>query len=60
MVHTYQGMLDGSGKRFAVVVSRFNELITSKLLGGATDLLLRHGVAENDISVAWVPNQDSP
>jgi len=55
MVHTYQGVLDGSGKKFAIVVSRFNELITSKLLGGAMDLLTRHGVDENNIAVAWVP-----
>jgi 6,7-dimethyl-8-ribityllumazine synthase len=38
-----------------VVASRFNEFITSKLLGGAKDALLRHGVEENDIDVAWVP-----
>lgn len=51
----YQGMMDGKGKRFALVVSRFNELVTGKLLAGASDFLQRHGVREDDISVAWVP-----
>lgn len=55
IVKSYQGMLDGKGKRFALVVSRFNELITSKLLGGATDALERHGTAAKDITVVWVP-----
>jgi 6,7-dimethyl-8-ribityllumazine synthase len=53
--HQYEGMLIGKGLRFAVVVSRFNELITTKLLEGAKDALLRHGVAEGDIDVAWTP-----
>lgn len=51
----YEGMLIGKGLKFAVVVSRFNELITTKLLEGAKDALLRHGVAEADIDVAWTP-----
>lgn len=51
----YEGKLIGEGLRFGIVVSRFNELITSKLLGGAMDGLLRHGVAEDDIDVAWAP-----
>lgn len=51
----YEGMLIGKGLRFAVVVSRFNELITRKLLEGAKDALLRHGVAEADIDIAWTP-----
>jgi 6,7-dimethyl-8-ribityllumazine synthase len=55
MAKTYQGLMDGKGKRFAVVVSRFNELITGKLLGGAQDFLTRHGVATDDIDQAWVP-----
>ncbi len=41
--------------RFGIVVSRFNEFITSRLLSGALDMLLRHGVAEEDVEVAWVP-----
>jgi 6,7-dimethyl-8-ribityllumazine synthase len=53
--HQYEGFLIGKGLRFAVVVSRFNELITTKLLEGAKDALLRHGVADGDIDVAWTP-----
>jgi 6,7-dimethyl-8-ribityllumazine synthase len=51
----YEGILIGKGLKFGVVVSRFNELITTKLLEGAKDALLRHGVAEGDIDVAWTP-----
>lgn len=51
----YEGMLVGKGLKFALVVSRFNELITTKLLEGARDALLRHGVAEADIDIAWTP-----
>jgi len=51
----YEGVLLGKGLKFAVVVSRFNEFITRKLLDGAQDALLRHGVNEEDIDVAWVP-----
>jgi 6,7-dimethyl-8-ribityllumazine synthase len=51
----YEAQLDGTGKSFAIVVSRFNELITSKLLGGALDVLKRHGVDDGDLSVVWVP-----
>ncbi len=51
----YEGKLIGEGLRFGVVVSRFNEFITNKLLGGAMDALVRHGVREEDIEIAWVP-----
>ena len=51
----YEGVLLGKGLKFALVVSRFNEFITKKLLEGAQDALLRHGVGEEDIEVAWVP-----
>jgi 6,7-dimethyl-8-ribityllumazine synthase len=52
----YEGQLDAGGKRFAVVVSRFNSLITGKLLDGALDCLKRHGVdPDNDVEIAWVP-----
>ena len=51
----YEGFLKGEGLHFAVVVSRFNEFIGSKLLSGARDCLRRHGVAEGDVDVAWVP-----
>jgi 6,7-dimethyl-8-ribityllumazine synthase len=52
---TYEGFLKGEGLRFAIVVSRFNEFIGSKLLAGARDCLARHGVADGDVDVAWVP-----
>ena len=51
----FEGVLLGKGLKFGVVVSRFNEFITGKLLEGAQDALLRHGVAEGDIDIAWVP-----
>jgi len=51
----FQGVLLGEGLKFGVVVSRFNEFITKKLLDGAQDALLRHGVTGGDIDVAWVP-----
>jgi 6,7-dimethyl-8-ribityllumazine synthase len=44
-----------AGARFALLVSRFNEFVTGKLLGGAIDALTRHGVAEGDIDVVWSP-----
>lgn len=52
----YQGQLVAPAKvKFALVVSRFNEFVTSKLLGGAIDALVRHGVSEANIEVAWAP-----
>jgi len=51
----YQGMLLGQGLKFGLVVSRFNEFITTKLLEGAQDALIRHGVAAEDIDIAWTP-----
>jgi 6,7-dimethyl-8-ribityllumazine synthase len=50
-----EGMLVGKGLKFGLVVARFNEFITQKLLDGAQDALVRHGVAAADIDVAWVP-----
>ena len=47
--------LIGSGLRFALVASRFNDLIVERLVAGATDALVRHGVAADDIELAWVP-----
>jgi len=55
MAKSYEGMLLGKGLKFGVVVSRFNEVITTRLLDGAKDSFLRHGVAEPDIDVAWTP-----
>jgi len=51
----FEGMLLGKGLKFGLVVSRFNEFLTKKLLEGAQDALLRHGVSQEDIEVAWVP-----
>lgn len=55
MSKSFEGMLLGKGLKFGLVVSRFNEFFTQKLLEGAQDALLRHGVNEEDIDVAWVP-----
>lgn len=49
------GQLNAEGKKFAIVVSRFNEFITNKLIGGAEDILKRHGASDENISVVWVP-----
>jgi len=51
----FEGLLLGKGLRFGLVVSRFNEFITKKLLEGAQDALLRHGVSQADVEIAWVP-----
>ncbi|MFC1992451.1 6,7-dimethyl-8-ribityllumazine synthase [Chloroflexota bacterium] len=51
----FEGMLVGKGLKFGLVVSRFNEFITKKLLDGAQDALLRHGVNEDDVEIAWTP-----
>ena len=55
MGRTFEGTLLGSGLRFGIVVSRFNEFITRRLLEGALDGLRRHGVEEDAVDVAWVP-----
>ena len=52
---TFQGELSGSGLRIAVVVARFNEEVTSRLLAGARTALEKHGVRAEDVDVAWVP-----
>jgi 6,7-dimethyl-8-ribityllumazine synthase len=49
------GHLHGEGRRFGIVIARFNELVTKQLLAGAHDALVRHGVSEEDIEVFWVP-----
>ncbi len=54
-MNTFEGNLIGTGLKFGIVVSRFNELLSSRLVSGADDALRRHGVAEDDIDVAWVP-----
>ena len=55
MSKQYEGILLGKGLKFGVVVSRFNEFFSKKLLEGAQDALLRHGVIEDGIEVAWTP-----
>jgi len=51
----FEGKLLGEGLKFGLVISRFNEFITKRLLDGAQDALLRHGVNQDDIEIAWVP-----
>lgn len=55
MVKTIEGKLVAKNEKFAIVVSRFNEFISSKLLSGAIDELTRHGVKEENITVIWSP-----
>ena len=50
-----EGQLVSKGKKYGIVAARFNEFISNKLLGGALDALARHGVADDEITVAWVP-----
>ncbi len=52
---TFEGHLVGTGLKFGIVVARFNELLSSRLLSGAQDALVRHGVSADDVDVAWVP-----
>ena len=54
-MNIYEGKLVSEGIKVGVVCARFNEFIVSKLLSGCEDALLRHGVDDADISVAWVP-----
>jgi 6,7-dimethyl-8-ribityllumazine synthase len=51
----HEGQLSARGRRFGIVVSRFNDLVTAKLLEGALDCLSRHGAEGTDVEVAWVP-----
>jgi 6,7-dimethyl-8-ribityllumazine synthase len=55
MPKSLQGQLTANGQRFAIVVSRFNEFITSRLLAGALDALQRHGCKDEDMTVVYVP-----
>lgn len=55
MAKQLQGLLQAKGHKYSIVVSRFNEFISTKLLEGAMDCLLRHGASENDITVVRVP-----
>ena len=51
----YEGKVVAEGLKLGIIVGRFNEFISSKLLGGAIDALKRHGVEESEIEIAWVP-----
>lgn len=55
MANYFEGTLVSEGLKYAIVVGRFNEFITSKLLSGALDALKRHGVQDDEVNVAWVP-----
>lgn len=55
MAKILEGHLSAESKKFGIVVSRFNEFISNKLLSGAMDCIERHGGNENDVAVAWVP-----
>jgi len=55
MPNVCEGNLIGTGLKIGIVVSRFNSFITSKLLDGALDALKRHGVADDDVDIVWVP-----
>ena len=55
MPRVHEGKLEAGTRRFAIVVSRFNSLITGKLLDGALDCLRRHGCPEENVEIAWVP-----
>ncbi|WP_010498963.1 6,7-dimethyl-8-ribityllumazine synthase [Paenibacillus elgii] len=55
MAKVYEGHLVSQGLKYGIVVGRFNEFITNKLLGGAQDALKRHGVHEDEVEIAWVP-----
>ena len=54
-MRVHEGKMDATGLKFGVVVSRFNDFITRRLLEGCLDALVRHGAAEDDIEVAYVP-----
>ena len=55
MANVIEGKLNAKGKKIGIVISRFNELISSQLLSGAKDCLLRHECKEEDITIVWVP-----
>lgn len=55
MINEIKGHLQAGDGKYAIVVSRFNEFITSKLLGGSIDVLQRHGAKDDQITVVWVP-----
>ena len=54
-MHVIEGRLDATGRRFGIIVSRTNEVISTRLLDGALDCLKRHGAAADDLEIVWVP-----
>lgn len=54
-MNTLEGTYSGHGLRIGIVAARFNEFITAKLVSGVKDALLRHGVSEDNITLAWTP-----
>ena len=55
MRRVYEGSINGRGRRVAIAASRFNRLVTDPLVAGAVEALRRHGVADDDVDLAWVP-----
>ena len=55
MAREFYGELKAAGKKFAIVVSRFNDFLTAKLKDGAVDCLVRHGASQDEIAIIWVP-----
>ncbi|MDY6953596.1 MAG: 6,7-dimethyl-8-ribityllumazine synthase [Thermodesulfobacteriota bacterium] len=55
MANVYEGKISGKGKKFGVIVARFNDFISDRLLSGALDALVRHGTADKDIDIVKVP-----
>jgi 6,7-dimethyl-8-ribityllumazine synthase len=55
MRRVYEGSIDGRGRKLAIAASRFNRVVTDPLVAGAVEELRRHGVAEDDVDLAWVP-----
>jgi len=55
MVKTIEGQLVSKGKKYAIAVSRFNDLVTKELLNGCIDTLKRHGAKDSEVQVSWVP-----
>jgi len=54
-MHINEGKLDATGLKFGIVIGRFNEFISTRLLGGCLDALRRHGASEENLEVTWVP-----
>jgi 6,7-dimethyl-8-ribityllumazine synthase len=55
MAKVYEGKITGEGRKFGIVVSRFNEFVSLRLLEGAMDCLRRHGTNDDDVTIVWVP-----